>query len=236
MAGRWTDAASRQGWREHDVAEIEGLLLPVMADIAANDVHALAAAKLLCFVDRRHERLALDLAETAFRSTMALATAFATLGQLRMWTGHVEEGLELLDRGLELSTAGSHDQAYFLTLRCQALMALERSEEADRAASMICGDNRDGLAFYSLLVPFDGQPSVAALRDAHCRRLGREGARAQLAWMHWLTVRNFAVHAHRQNLIGFAATVLVDMYGTDIVAPEVLPDLPHDLREARFAS
>lgn len=212
--------------RARDEAEMEALLLAALPHLPGDDLLSLAAAKLLWFLRPRHRRLALDLAERAFLSTTGLSTAYATLGQLRMWSGRIAEGVELFDRGLELAPPGAEARLYFLVLKQKALAALGDDAAAERVAARLVRDAPELLGLMALLHERRDDPEAEHDRAAMLTRLGPAEARSTLLWLHYVGAQPFASPEARRRVMRRPVEVLTEAFGPQVVPAEVRLDAP----------
>lgn len=113
----------REDRRVTDLEEIDHLVLPAVTAMQDDPLMTLGLAKLLYFVDRGHDRLAVELSEAAFHQSTALATSYAVLGQMYMFDGDLDEATRLFRSGLDLAPAGSPFAIYMRVLIAQAALA-----------------------------------------------------------------------------------------------------------------
>ena len=154
MWARGDIAAARHRWDQAH-AQLEGATDGLRAAYLHGNVAMAADALGETERAKRHYRSALE----GFRRNGAEAAATScinNLGQLLVDAGDVDEGLRLLDHGIELATA--HDQratlAYLLDGRCQAALAVGRPEEAHtylRQATVLARSCSDRVLSASLL-------------------------------------------------------------------------------------
>jgi DNA-binding winged helix-turn-helix (wHTH) protein len=214
--------------RRADEAEIEALVTTALPAVEGNDIYVLAAAKLLDFVSPIYSGFALELAERAFAQTSALATAFTTLGQMRMHRGDIKEALRLFRLGSELAEPGSHFSHYLGVLICEAHLASGDLDALSRATEGFFA-REEGRRFYALLMPPPAGIDVSYDLDLVLAHMTEAQARGMMLWLHYATARLFADRLHRQNIMRHLARLLIERMGAAIVPPEVAPDLPSDL-------
>lgn len=220
--------------RSRDIIEIERLVTSSLPYLKDKGILLLSAAKLLYFLHRGYEQTAMKLAETAFKTTTALATAFTTLGQLRMWEGMIDESVALYDRGLELAEPGSHFQRHLLELKCQALVAdNDHDAEISTAADLFnsvrgYGPRLGGVhmaLFYTTNEEHDQQVKLEAALDL----MDENRARSVALFIHYINARLFKHETHRNNILRRPLSLLVDKFGLGVIPEEVRADAPLDL-------
>ena len=84
--------------RGRDEDDIESLVLAALPHVQSRPEYAIMAAKLLHFLDRGYYRLARDLAEEAYGSSVSAAGSLAIIGQLRAFAGETEAALRCIDQ------------------------------------------------------------------------------------------------------------------------------------------
>lgn len=218
--------------RPKDEAEIEQLVTTALPHIQEHDLFRLMAAKLLYFVNPSHRVFALELAESALGRTTAFASAFATVGQLRMWEGHIDEAVALYDQGLALAVEASHFDLFLRIIKCTALLAANQQRAAAEVATgLFQVEPRTrytvGL-FFEANDEIDLTPDIEALLTATDVR----GARGILRLRHYLDARLYRHAAHRQNVMRRPVELLTARFGAACIPEEIKPDLPADLRRA----
>ncbi|MGB7757465.1 MAG: hypothetical protein WBL23_15530 [Salinisphaera sp.] len=219
--------------RPQDEAEIEQLVTTALPHIQDNDLFRLMAAKLLYFVNPSHRVFALELAESALENTTAFASAFATVGQLRMREGHIDQAVALYDQGLDLAVEASHFDLFLRIIKCTALLAADEWQAAaDVATGLFRVEPRTrytvGL-FFEASDEIDLTPDIEAVLGATDVR----GARAVLRLRHYLDGRLYHHPAHRQNVMRRPVELLTARFGAACIPEEIQPDLPPELGLSR---
>jgi len=204
--------------------EIEHLVLTALPRIQDNDLLVLAAAKLLWFSGKTHRQLAIDLAEDAFSATTAFGSAFATVGQLRMWDGRGEEAIELFDRAAAFAGEDfSHFSRYLLTLKAEALLSIGEFEQANANIGKFYPKNSTD--FDPLRLFFDcGQPG-ASFPESEFQKIGEAGARASLHYAYLMIAQHFADPLARRFVLSRPVQILTSRFGAAILPDEVRKDL-----------
>ncbi|HEY8595767.1 MAG TPA: helix-turn-helix domain-containing protein [Devosiaceae bacterium] len=220
--------------REEDEVEISDLVSAALPSIRGNGIFALEAARLIYHADLDAFPFAYGLAERAFRSTTAFATAFAIFGEFRMWDGEIEAALELYDRGMELAEPNSHFHYYLVVLKSQALVALNDRERAAIAAAPLC-ETEAGRRFYSVLFPWPDGHDMQAAFDAAMAQTSLEQARARILTTYYVSGRMFRRPEHRRNAMSFQIEQFESRMGPDVVPDEVRNDLAGRFPNRRMA-
>lgn len=209
-----------------DEDEIEKLVLAAIPAVPQNSVLALAAAKLLYFLSRGYDQIALDMAEKASRTTTAFAASFAILGQIYMFEGAIEEAMSLFDKGIALSTAGSEFECYLLVLKCQAAMASGTPDILEEPLSALhrCKPSTEqqlGI-FFSPSTRAGATPQVTQI----AKMISADKAGTIMNFTYHLCGRLFKDEQHRINLMKGPLVLLADNLGYDFVPENVRKGLP----------
>ena len=218
--------------RRADEAEIEQLVTPVLPQLQSNGILAIAAAKLLYFINESYRPLALDLAEEALACTTAFANAYTLGAQLRMWHGRLDEALDMYDRALDFADSGSHFQYYILTLKAQVLEAQGRFAAAADTVAPICRVAPPAAKHYGLFYRLPSDVDPQGRIEAELAAMPPERARAVLVYKHYICARLFAHAEHRRNLMRYVVEQMVRRFGRRIIPEEIERDLPPELRAA----
>lgn len=215
--------------RPRDETEIESLVTASLPHIQDNGILVLSAAHLLYFINRGHQQLALNLAETAFETTTAFAVAFATLGQLRMWEGRIDEAVALYDEGLSLAPPDTHFYRRLLIFKCQALAATgDRGAEGATATELIKSAPTAG-TYIGLFFAASDENNLRLHLQSTLTRMDQRRARAEALFAHYTCARLFRLKLHRQNLLHRPLSLLVDRFGPRCIPDEVRADAPPDV-------
>lgn len=215
------------GRRAEDEAEIEQLVMTALPHVQTNDIFTLMCAKLLYFVNAAHRVLAVDLSETIFQRTTALASAFATVGQIRMWQGRIDDALVLYDKGLAMAEHATHFDLYLRVLKCDALTADGRVEAARTAASAlyrIKPATREELGCF-----YEAESDDEALAPIVARQIARldlASAIAIVRYRHYIAARLFRHERHRRNVMQRPASLLEARFGRDCLPTDLHHDIP----------
>lgn len=213
-----------QDFRPQDEDEIERLTLASLPHLQDNPIFAMAAGKLLYFIDRGHRPLAIDLVEQAFNTTTAFATSFAILGQIRLLEGEIETALSLIEQGLEQCSSGSEFELYLMVLKCQALLASNQREALDAVLQDFYAKKagtREALSIF-FTNPEAIPPEVSYLIS----NIDETSAGAMLVWSNYICARLFRFAEHRENILRAPLTLFVKRFGLGVVADEVRASVP----------
>ena len=201
-----------------DEDRIEELVLSALPDVIHDPTQAIMAAKLLYFLDRGYDDLAIELAEDGLRSSTDIASCLAIVGQMRAFTGRIPEAVASLDQAARLSGYGSEFHVYTMFMKCQALaaagdwpaLAAARAELFKvRPATMV-------------LEPIFVDPVKPSFRSrALTMALTKARARALLMQLNYVSTRLFREPAMRENSIRGPLRLFVGRFGRDVV-PESL--------------
>ena len=201
-----------------DEDRIEELVLSALPDVIHDPTQAIMAAKLLYFLDRGYDDLAIELAEDGLRSSTDIASCLAIVGQLRAFTGRIGDAVGSLDQAARLSSFGSEFHVYAMFMKCQALsaagdwpaLASARAELFKvRPATMV-------------LEPIFADPIRPSFRSrALTMALSKARARALLVQLGYVSTRLFRVQEMRENSIRGPLRLFIGRFGRDVV-PESL--------------
>ena len=211
-----------------DEAEIERLVLETLDFVQTRPEYAVMAAKLLFFVDRGYKDLALELADNGLRSSTAIASSLAIVGQLRGFTGDIEAAVDNLRQAQRLSEEGSHFHIYVLVLLCQVFMATGRQQELAEVRHELYSASTIGAVFFEPLFSDPEKPSLRA--KTVTLMLSRSRASAILKHLFYVSARLFLLEEHRENSLRTPINLLVRRFGRDIVPDEIRQSVPKLLR------
>jgi len=197
--------------------DIEQLALGALPKVGDDPMLLLGIAKALCFINRGYLKLAADLTDRAFRAGAAFAPAFAMKALIAALQGEIDRAVDLYDRAIELSEAGSQFHIYLLVLKGSALLAADhRADVAELAAELYSHDPvsrlKLGLFFLSpkaRQVPTAFKPVLASISPEAGRRL--------LTHLDRTTARQFERSHHQKNVLNGLATHLVAIHGPGVV-------------------
>ncbi len=205
-------------------SEIETIVFDHLAAFQDNPVFLLGAAKLLLFVGRGHLGLAEQLADRAFQSSAAFASAFSVLGQIRMYRGEIPAAVALYDRGLELTEPDSEFRVYLMVLKCEALLAADDRAALDEAASAIYALKPATRLLLGL--PLAPIGPLAPDLEAMLAKFDAGRARYAIIHVYYACARLFACEPHRGNIMRGLIGHLTRRFGMDIVPDEIRRSVP----------
>lgn len=208
--------------------EIEALVFASLPALAGDPVFSLAAADLLLAIHRGHVALAEELAEAAFASSTAFATAFPMLAQLRAYRGDLEAAWRLYDEGLKLCEPGSEFENYVLLLKAKTLLAADARAEAHAVFERLGGIGPATRREIGLLfLPPEGRelpPELGALLDG----VSVEHARRGLTYQYYMAARFFSVPSHAANIMRGPLERLTRRFGPSVAPDEIIRALAVD--------
>ena len=211
---------SSEDWKAIE-DEIEELAFNNLPKVQNNPLLVLSIAKLLMFIDRGHLELAESLANDAFARSTAFAAAFATLGQIRMFRGSIDEAVSLFDKGIELSERDSEFHLYLMILKCTALLAADDRVALDRVCTELYAMRplvRIQIGFYVAPPHLEWlSPDLEQVLD----NFGEVQARRSVEYLYNLSARHFQERKHRRNVMLGVATHMARRFGTGVVPREV---------------
>lgn len=203
-------------------ADIERCVFDHLAAFQDNPIFLLGASKLLLFTGRGHLALSERLAEQAFLSSTAFASAFAGLGQIKMCKGDIRSAVELYDRGIELSEPDSEFRIFLMVLKCAALMADGDRLQLDQTAAALYALKPVTRLQIGLFVAPPGPlaPDLTLILSQF------DALRAERAilHLHHVFARLFVREDHRENIMRGVIGHLTERFGADVV--------PHDVRRS----
>ena len=200
--------------------EIEAVAFGALPDVSANPMLKLSVAKLLQFVARGHAAMAERLAEEAFEVSTAFGAAFAVLGQARMIRGRVVEGLDLMERGLEMAEPGTEFAIYIMVVMCGGKLVIE---DYDGLATLLARMHELSPVTRINVAPFCvlAHEPLSPHNHAILTGMGEERAYRSLAFLHMTSARQYENPIHQRNLLRGFAHHLVQIYGPQVVPPHI---------------
>jgi tetratricopeptide (TPR) repeat protein len=214
----------QQDFRRQDEDEMERLVLSSLPHLQDNPIYMMAAAKLLYFIDRGYRPLAIQIADDAFRSTTAFATSFATLGQIRMLEGNIEEALSLYDQGLELCQDNAAFELYIMVLKCQALLAADQRKALAAARDLLYAKAPGTRALAIFFTP--AGEAIASDVQQLVDMFDETRAKALLVFADYICGRLFRFAEHRENFLRGPLTLVVDRFGPAVVPEDLRASVP----------
>lgn len=200
--------------------QIEAAAFAALPAVAANPMLKLSVAKLLVFVARGHNAMAERLAEEAFEVSTAFAASFAILGQARLSRGRLAEGIDLLERGVEMAEPGSEFSIYIMVLLCGGKLAAQDYAGLATLLAHLHGVSemtRVTVAPFCVLAHEPLSPQNHAILSA----MGEERARSALAYVNMTSARQYENPVHQANVLRGFAHHLVQIYGPDVVPTHI---------------
>ena len=207
-----------------DEAEIEQLVLGALDFAQSDPNYAIAAAKLLYFVDQGYRDLALEIAERAHRKHTVACTSLAAIGQLRSFTGQNASGIDCLRQAAVLSPRGSRLRIYCLVLLCQALLAVDDRKGLATARRDLNRALPSGIFIFEPMFTDPDKPSLRA--RGIVRMLSSAWAKALLMHSTYVHGRLFLDQAQRENALRTPMTLFQRRFGQDVVPDMVAGIVP----------
>lgn len=149
---------------QEDEDEIERLTLEALPFAQAHPDYAIMAAKLLYFVVRGHQNLAVEMAEEAHKSNTMIASSLAIVGQMRTFSGQIDEGLLCLRQAAGMSEKGSEFHVYTLVMMCQTLLAAGNRDALALVRKELYSERKLAAVFFEFLLTDIDKPSLRARR------------------------------------------------------------------------
>ncbi|WP_339864140.1 winged helix-turn-helix domain-containing protein [Paremcibacter congregatus] len=215
--------------------EMETLLLDALPHVQNQPLFYLAVAKLLFFIGRGHAHLAEEIAKEALHNETTYAATFAVNGQMRIYLGDIEDGLDLLTQSLELSEKGTQFQIFLHVLRCAGFMAAERWDDSQKELALMLSSipqdqfrrtsTSPQLSLALMLTPGDNRPASPPIM-AMLAKMTPETAEGYLKRSHYTVVRLFRQQKHRSNLLRGSLKLLTERFGPGIVPDVVRESVP----------
>ncbi|MGI1660924.1 winged helix-turn-helix domain-containing protein [Palleronia sp. KMU-117] len=206
-----------------DEDRIEELVLSALPDVIRDPTQAIMAAKLLYFLDRGYEDLAIELAEDGLRSSTEIASCLAIVGQLRAFTGKIQEAVTSLDQAARLSSYGSEFHVYTMFMKCQTLSAAGDWPALSAARAELFKVRPATM----VLEPIFADPIKPSFRArALTMALTTARARALLTQLTYVSTRLFREREMRENSIRGPLRLFVGRFGRDGVPDDLVETVP----------
>jgi tetratricopeptide (TPR) repeat protein len=197
--------------------DIERLALGALSKAQGDPMVLLGIAKVLRFIDRGYLQLAGTLTDEAFQTSTAFAAAFAMKAQVLACQGDIDRAIDLYDRAIEVSEAGSEFRIYLLVLKGTALLAADRRSDAAQLTAELYAAApltrlKLGLFFLSpkaRVVPPALQPVLAGVTIDTGQRL--------LMHLYRVSARQFEHRHHQKNVLHGLAVHLCNLHGPDVI-------------------
>jgi len=213
--------------RTEDEDEMERLVTTSLPHLQADPLSCLTAAQVLFFIDRGYRRLAVQIAEEAFRSTTALTESLIIVGWMRMFLGEIEQATELFGQAQDLSGTGSyHSTLYLFILRCVAFLAGGDRDALDRELECFFDFDPPSRTYLGLLFGPADSEKILPEAKALLLQMDEATARATLLSVNYGFCRLFSFPDHRENVIRTPHTLLTQRFGYDFVPEEVRRTVP----------
>ena len=212
--------------RSADEDEIEQLIVPNIATYQKNEVTALAAAKLLFFLDRGYEDLAVGIAENALDQSVALASSLVVAGQLRCFLGLVDEGLHFLQHALDISEDNPEFAVMIRTLRCLGYLADGDLPGLRAEREKLYALAPETQALFAILLCHPDEIKQSRRAMMFINGMSKPQARGLLLYLHYVYARLFKYVDQRENILMGAMSFIVGRFGPAIVPEEIRASVP----------
>ncbi len=207
--------------RQQDEDEIEQLVLASLPHLNDAPSFQLVAAKLLFFLDRGYNEMAVEIAERSARECLSLMASLPIIGQMWIFVGQNEEGLAAINQALDECEESSQFEIYLLILKCEALAAVADRKGVRSVLNRVCANVPHIEVLMEVLFTDPDHPSKVAQQALV--NMAPAQARAMLLFMHYVYARLLKVEEHRHNAYRTVVTLFRKQFGPDIVPDEVKP-------------
>jgi len=202
-----------------DEDEIEALVTSALPLLQNDPTHALAAARLIFFLNRGYGPLAIEIAERSHRLGTSVAASYAAIGHMQVYLGDAEAGIAALDMALQMTTPNTQYEIYLQVVKSQALHAMGDREALQQLTADLYARLPDLQYFLEIYYSPQDDPSPAARMAV--QNMPPAMATATLLFGHYIYARHFVQRDHRQTALGPAVRLLCGQFGTDVL-PEVM--------------
>lgn len=205
--------------RKEDEDEIERLVTASLPQLQDEPTFLLPAAKLLFFIDRGYNDMAVRMAERLHKESTVLAASLPVVGQMRVFVGQNEEGQHALDQALELCEPGSQYEIYLMILKCEALAAVSDREGLDQILDQVCARVPQIEVLMQVLFTCSEQPSKIAQQALV--NMSPAQAKGMLMLTHYVYARLLQDPGHRANAYRTPVSLFSKQFGPNIIPVEV---------------
>jgi DNA-binding winged helix-turn-helix (wHTH) protein len=205
--------------RKDDEDEIESLVTESLPHLQNEPTFLLPSAKLLFFIDRGYNDMAVRMAERLHRESTALAASLPVVGQMRVFTGQNEDGQRALDQALELCEPGSQYEIYLMILKCEALAAVSDRDGLDQVLDEVCARVPQVEVLMQVLFTCAERPSKIAQQALV--NMPPAQAKGMLMLTHYVYGRLLQNPVHRANAYRTPVSLFTRQFGPNIIPDEV---------------
>jgi len=220
--------------RKSDEDEIEALVTSSLPHLQNEPSFLLPAAKLLYFIDRGYNEMAVKMAERLHKESTSLAASLPVVGQMRVFAGHNAEGQVALDHALELCDPGSQYEVYLLILKCEALAAVCDREGLDQILEKVCTYVPQIEVLMHVLFTSAEYPSKTAQQALV--NMSPAQANGMMMLMHYVYGRLFKNPTHAANAYSTPVSLFSRQFGTEIIPEEITLTLKRNSEIAEASS
>ena len=206
--------------------ELEQLIMRATPQGLDDPLHTLSMAKLLYFLDRGHDRVAVSMAEAELVRSTAVVAALAVVGQIRQYEGDIEGGAELLDRAVTMTAKSSVLATYLHAIRLNGALATGERKRIEAVYAELLDTDANAAPHFELhLAGYRLEAMPAALR-ARVEGHDRAAAAALVRYGHFVQGRLFKRESHRANYMRGVLLAFCRTLGTDFVPAHIKRDVP----------
>jgi DNA-binding winged helix-turn-helix (wHTH) protein len=205
--------------RKDDEDEIENLVTTSLPHLQNEPTFLLPSAKLLFFIDRGYNDMAVKMAERLHKESTSLAASLPVVGQMRVFAGQNEAGQRALDQALELCEPGSQFEIYLMILKCEALAAVFDRDGLDQVLDQICARVPQVEVLMQVLFTCSERPSKIAQQALV--NMSPAQAKGMLMLTHYVYGRLLQNPEHRANAYRTPVSLFSKQFGPNIIPDEV---------------
>jgi hypothetical protein len=215
--------------RKDDEDEIEKLVTESLPHLQSEPSFLLPAAKLLFFIDRGYNDMAVKMAERLHKESTTLAASLPVVGQMSVFVGRNEEGQRAIDQALELCEPGSQYEIYLMILKCEALAAVADHDALDQILDEVCARVPQIEVLMQILFTCSERPSKIAQQALV--NMSPAQAKGMLMLTHYVYGRLLKDPEHRANAYRTPVSLFTRQFGPNIIPDEVRQVLQEQMKQ-----
>ncbi|MCK7615523.1 winged helix-turn-helix domain-containing protein [Roseibium sediminicola] len=215
--------------RKDDEDEIEKLVTESLPHLQTEPTFLLPAVKLLFFIDRGYNDIAVKMAERLHKESTSLAASLPVVGQMRVFVGQNEEGQRAIDQALELCEPGSQYEIYLMVLKCEALAAVSDRGALDQILDQVCSRVPQIEVLMQILFTCSERPSKIAQQALV--NMSPAQAKGMLMLTHYVYGRLLQDPEHRANAYRTPVSLFTRQFGPNIIPDEVRQVLQEGMKQ-----
>ncbi len=205
--------------REKDENEIEELITQSLPNIQNEPSFLLPCAKLLYFIDRGYNEMAVRMTERLHKESTSLSASLPVVGQIRVFEGQNTDGQRALDQALELCAPGSQFEIYLLILKCEAMVAVSDRDGLDQILNKVCTQVPQIEVLMQILFTCAQHPSKIAQQALV--NMPPAQAKGMMMLMHYVYGRLYKMPSHIANAYRTPISLFSKQFGVSIIPQEV---------------